>query len=431
MNEVATPRRRPIIFYGWYIVGVAVIAQFVSAGVQAYAIGVFLKPMIQEFGWSRESFSAVQSIATAVMGAIGFFLGGLIDRRGPRLLMVVGGLISGCALLATSHVTSLWQFYLLRGVAQTVGMAMVGNLVVNVTLAKWFVARRGMAISIASLGISLGGVVLTPVVAWWVESYGWRMTWTLLGFMVWLLVLPAALLMRRAPEDAGLLPDGMSEEEARVYSATHKRASAISEVQWTRAEAVRTGALWLVIFAYGTALMGLSALLLHLFPFLTDTGFGGSTAAVLFAVYAWAALLCKPVWGLLMDRFHARYLSALGFGLSAVCIIGLLAATAVRSVALVSVALAGYGFAIGGMVALQEIVWAGYFGRAHLGEIRAIGMPFTILFSAGGPLLAGVLYDRSGSYSAAFLIFAAFSLVGLVLILAARPPQRRAVVSSV
>src|SRR5690606_15498312 len=103
----------------------------------------------------------------------GFVVGGLIDRRGPRPLMLIGGVISGACLIGTSAVHELWQFYLVRGLGQTVGMALVGNLVVNVTIVRWFVVRRGMAVAVASLGISLGGVLVAPLMAWGIESVGW------------------------------------------------------------------------------------------------------------------------------------------------------------------------------------------------------------------------------------------------------------------
>jgi cyanate permease len=264
---------------------------------------------------------------------------------------------------------------------------------------------------------------MAPIVAWWIEDFGWRTAWVLLGGLVWALILPSALVIRRAPEDMGLYPDDMTPEQAEVYSAVRQRLTAGSEVQWTRPQALRTRSLWLIILAFGTANVGLGAMLLHLISYLTDSGFSRPTAAFLFSVMSWAALLSKALWGGLMDRFHARYLSAVGFVISGVSIVGLLGAGEARSEALVALALAGYGLGIGGVIPLQETVWASYFGRTHLGKIRSVAMPFSIIFSAGGPLLAGTLYDRSGSYTNAFLLFVMFYVLGLILILLARPPR--------
>src|SRR5581483_563468 len=148
MAESSIAVRRPAVFYRWYIVGVALVAQFVAAGTSTYAAGVFLKPMTQDLGWSRGDFSAVQTVSTFVRGLLGLFIGVQLDKRGPRSLMFAGGVIAGAALILLSAVHSLWQFYLVRGVGQTAGNAMLGNLVVNVTLSRWFVARRGMAVAI-------------------------------------------------------------------------------------------------------------------------------------------------------------------------------------------------------------------------------------------------------------------------------------------
>jgi len=416
----ADAKRRP--FYGWYIVGVALVAQFVAIGTQTYAATVFLKPMTQDLHWTRSEFSAVQTVSTVVMGVVGFVIGAMIDRRGPRPLMLIGGVVCGSALIATSRVEELWQFYLVRGVAQTVGNAMLGNLVVNVTISKWFIARRGMAVAIASAGVSLGGVLMTPLVSVVVQAWGWRDAWVGLGFLVWALIIPSAFIIRRAPEDYGLHPDGLTPAEAARVSALKKRLSSVSEVQWTRPEAVRTKTIWLIIMAYGIANIGIGALLLHLVPFLTDHGWSRSEASWIYSIQAWVALLSKPVWGVLMDRFHPRYLSAFGFAVAAVGVLALLGAAQSSSWIPIAAAMALWGLGIGGAIPLQETVWANYFGRQHLGRIRAVAMPFSIIFGAGGPLLAGVLYDSSGSYGLSFVLFSAFWVIGFFLILLARPP---------
>jgi sugar phosphate permease len=413
---------RPLIFYGWYIVAAALVAQFVAVGTQMFAIGVFLTPMTEELGWTRGDFSGVQTVSTFVGGGIGFVIGGVIDRRGPRLLMLTGAIVAGGMLLATAQVESLWQFYIIRGVGQSLSMALVGNIVVNVTIARWFVARRGLAVAIASAGISLGGVVMAPLTSFWVIEFGWRSAWVMLGVLVWALLIPAAMVMRRAPEDYGLKPDNMDDATAAQVAAGGGR-SAAQEEQWTREEARRTRAMWLITFAYGASTIGLVALLLHGIPLLMDSGFSLGRAALLFSAFAWAALLAKAIWGGLMDRYHARYLSAIGFLVAAAGTIGLMGAVHTGSTTLVLLALVIYGIAVGGTAPLQETVWADYFGRLHLGSIRALAMPLTILFSAGGPLLAGGLYDRTGSYDISFVVFAGFSLLAFVLIMAARPPR--------
>lgn len=421
MRVLALTRRRPI-FYGWWIVVIAMVAQFVSIGTQMFAAGVFLKPMTADLGWSRESFSAVQTLSSALGGIVGVFIGGMLDRRGPRPLMLAGGVVAGACVLSTAMVHSMWEYVLLRGVGQTLGVALCGGLVVNVTVSRWFVRRRGTAVALASLGISMGGVLMTPVLGWWVSAYGWRSGWVMLGVVVWVLILPSAMLIRRSPEDMGLLPDGTSKADAEAQQRAGVGAL-VRERQWTRPEAVRTTALWLVIAGYGLGTLGLGAFILHVIPFLTDEGFSRGKAAFLLSLFSWASLISKFVWGPMMDRIHARYLSALGFGTAGLALTVLPAATSSGSTALVIVVLAIYGFGMGGTAPLQETVWASYFGRMHLGKIRAVAMPFSIVFGSAGPLLGGALYDRTGDYTASFALFAATLWVGAVLVMLARPPR--------
>ncbi|MCC7365074.1 MAG: MFS transporter [Dehalococcoidia bacterium] len=424
MRAIVLHPARPV-FYGWYIVAAALVAQFVAIGIQSFAPGVFLKPMTDDLGWSRQSYSATQTVATAIGGVAGIFIGGFLDRRGPRLLMFVGGVIAGLSLMATAAVETYWQFLLLRGVAQTLGTALCGGLVVNVTVSRWFVQRRGTAISLASLGISLGGVLMVPLLGWWVDDFGWRQSWVMLGVISLLLVLPSAWVIRRSPEDMGLNPDGATDAELAAPPRPGRAVSAMTEVQWTRPEAVRTGALWFVILGYGLSTFGLMAFLLHAIPFLQDGGFHRGTAAMLLSAFSWSSLLSKFVWGPLMDRVHARHLSVIGFAMSGVAMALLPAALATDSVGVVLGVMLLYGFGMGGLAPLQETVWASYFGRMHLGSIRGVAMPFSIIFSAAGPLLGGAIFEQTGSYEAAFFIFAAGLALACVLVLLARPPKRR------
>jgi MFS family permease len=382
--------------------------------------------MTSDLGWSRGSYSAVQTITTAGSGVFGLFIGTILDRRGPRMLMLVGAVVAGAAVLATAFVQEFWQFLLLRGVGQTFGFALCGGLVVNVTVSKWFVARRGTAIAMASIGISLGGVLMAPLIGWWISAFGWREAWAILGVMTWVLILPAAFVMRRSPEDFGLLPDGgppAVRAGAAAKSAPKVSRTVVSEEQWTRAQAIRTRALWLIIIGYGLATLGLGAMILHMIPFLTDEGFTKRSATALLSLFAWVSLLSKFAWGPLMDRVHARYLSVVGFALSGAAIAAFIFAARTESVLPVALVLAAYGLGMGGTAPLQETVWASYFGRAHLGSIRSVAMPFSIFFSAGGPLIGGLLYEQTGDYTLPFLVFAATCALGGVMLLAARPPR--------
>ncbi len=424
---LTTPAKQPRVFYGWYIVLGAIIAQFVAVGIQAGVSGVFLRPMTEDLGWTRAQFTIATSLGTGVSGLIGFFIGSYVDRVGARPLMVVGVTIVGATLLAISRVEELWQFVLLRGLAFTVGFVLIGNLVVNVTVSKWFVERRGWAISLASLGVSAAGIAMPLTMVRIVDTLGWRDGWVVMGLGAWALIYPVALIMRRQPEDQGLLPDGRVEGRAGDEAAVERsRLDFVNS--YTRGEAVRTLAMWLLVFAFGFAMVGLISLLFHSIPFLTDNGFTRTDASIIAASQGASALLSKFAWGWAMQRFHPRALAASSFLLSGLAVLSMVPIAASGSVPLMFAAFIVWGWGIGGMIPLSEFIWASFYGRRYLGAVRSAGMPLTILFGAGGPYFAGAYFDAVGSYDGALIAFASLWFVATLLILFARQPKSKVTV---
>ena len=422
---VARPAARPRIFYGWWIVLGAIVAQFVAVGMQGQVSGVFLQPMSDDLGWTRAQFTIATSLGTGVAGALGFFIGASVDRVGARPLMIAGATIVGGGLIAVSRVEELWQFIVLRGLVFTVGFVLIGNLVVNVAVSKWFVERRGWAISLASLGVSAAGMVVPVLMVRVVDEFGWRDGWVVMGVAAWMLVYPVALIMRRQPEDHGLLPDGKIEGAAEDAEAVE--AARLDFVNsYTRGEAVRTGAMWLLVLAFGFAMVGLISLLFHSIPFLTDAGFRRSDAALMVGTQGAAALASKFAWGWAMQRFHPRGLAALSFLLSGGAVVAMVPIAHAGSLGLMFASFAVWGWGIGGMIPLSEFIWASFFGRRHLGAVRGAGMPLTIVFSATGPFFAGLYFDAVGSYDGALLTFASLWGVAALLVLMARQPAPKA-----
>jgi len=259
MTSTATsPRTRRQPFYGWWIVVAAVVAQFASMGASGQIGGVFLRPMTDELGWSSAQYTLGGSAAFVFGGVAGFVIGPLLDRYGPRPLMFVGLVSYSAALFGMSKQDELWQFILLSMLAGGAGVSLVGPLVVNVTLSKWFVARRGWAIALGSIGISLSGLITPVSMTLVVDSIGWRDAYVVLSIAVVALLLPVALVMRRTPEDYGMLPDGVRPEEQSESerASTTDAAAADAANSYTRAEAVRTSGLWSLTVGFGLNLTG-------------------------------------------------------------------------------------------------------------------------------------------------------------------------------
>ena len=411
---------RPL-YYGWYIVAVAFVASMMSSGVQAYTVGVFLKPMTEELGWTRTDISLGQTVSTVVTGLMAVVVGPLIDRRGGRLLMVVGAFIGGLGFMLLGQVHELWQYYAIRGGLITVGSVGMGALVVNVAISNWFIRMRGRAVAIGAMGISLSALILPLLSTQVIDAYGWRAAWIVIGAFVWLLVIPtAALAMRRRPEDYGLEPDGGPAPPG----SRARNVGELGDARWTRAQVLRTPTLWMLIATFGLSSMGLGAMLLHAIPYLTDIGFSRAQAAAAFGMVGAAGLMSKPLWGLALDRFQTRYCAASEFLLMAA---GMVLILAINGVVMMYVAIFVFGLGIGGSVTVREVVWANYFGRLTLGAVRSVGRPFTIVSSAGGPVFAAAAYDIGGSYHMAFVTFiGTYVLAAAMIMVTPRPSPPRA-----
>ena len=414
------------VFWGWWIVFGAVVGQFVSMGVGGSVAGVFLRPMTDDLGWSSAEFTLGASSALAVGGLSSFVVGPLVDRFGARPLMLVGAVVYGLSFFAMSRVDVLWQFVALSMLAGGIGFSLVGGLVVNSTVAKWFVARRGWAIALGSSGISLAGLIMPVAMTQIVDSVGWRDAYVFLAVFVVAIVVPVALIMRRRPEDYGLLPDGARASAERSDARTRKalreqRRDAANS--FTRRQAMRTVALWLLIVGYALHIMSVLSVLVHAIPFMTDSGFTRSEAALAIALNGGANLCSKFVWGYFLQRVHVRYLCALSLSSCAAGVVLMLIAAQADSLGLMFLAFVCWGFGFGGTVPLSEFIWAKYFGRMHIGAVRGASTPYMVAFQALGPFVGGVYYDTFGSYVGIFAVFVAAHIIGAAAIMASREPR--------
>jgi sugar phosphate permease len=411
----------PGLYFGYYLVGAAFIAQFVAVGSQNYIVGVFFTPMTEDLSWTRTEFTIARTVGQVAMALIGLFIGAYVDRAGGRRVMMVGALVLGAALYAQSYVQELWQWIVLNGLVLTVGAAMVGNLVVNVTLSKWFVEKRGRVVGLSSMGVSMAGVLLPRLMTDVVEEWGWRTGWRVAGIGAVALVLPVTLLMRRAPEDYGLYPDGKS--AAQVAAGGGARAAADFANSLTRAQALRSPQFYLMVLAFGMFAVSIGVMLLQTIPFMEDAGYSKGTAALMITIASVPALISKPIWGIFIDRVEPKRLTSLSSLLTGGAIVIIVFAVQADTNWLVYMGFVLLGAGWGGLIPLQEVTWASYFGRRYIGAVRSAGLPFSIGLGAAGPLLASLYYDRVGNYDGAFLIVAGSCIVAATLILFVKRPD--------
>lgn len=407
-------------FYGWWIVVVSLLSDLVGTGATAYTFGVFYKPMGVEFGWSRSLIAGAVTLRSITSGLVGPVIGPLVDRLGPRLIMVSGGMIGGLTIMAMGFMGNIVHLYILYGVIGALALTATGPLVTQTTVAKWFIRKRGRATAITAMGVSIAGMILVPITAYLIDAYGWRVAWSALGLLALVVMVPlSAIFMRRTPEDYGLQPDGESDPKATQAGSASAPARAL-ETTWTLRAAIRTKALWLIILAFDLASMSISAILLHQVNYMSDKGFSTTTAAAVVSFYAFCAILAKLIWGIIAERVPVRYLNFVCFTGGAAGILILIQANTTFHLFLFAVV---YGLTRGAYVLLIPLTYANYFGRAFLGAIRGFTYPFNIIASVGGQLFAAAVYDFTKSYDLAFYLFAGTSMLAGAILLLAKPPR--------
>ena len=410
------------VFYGWWIVAVLLLVEFVGAGGGLFTFGLYIKPMSEELGWSRTLIVTAVTVRTVITFLFAPIIGVFLDRYGPRVIMSIGALIGGAALISLGSVHSLWHWYLAYGVGGALGLGLTGGLVIQTTVAKWFVRRRGLAMAITSSGFGFGGMVTAPITQVIISTVGWRTAWVIFGLIMCIFASPAsALVLRRTPEDLGMLPDGAPAGITPADAGgSHGRASRWEEVSWTPAEAIKTRTLWLMTAAVSLNILALSAVLTNQAAYVTDRGLSDAMAAAVVTMVSGLLAVANLVWGLLAERFPVRNLVVLSFLIASVGLSILTTATSLPIFVLYAVIFGSRDGAV-----LSGLVYADYWGREYLGAIRGYVTPFQTAASAAGPLLAALVFDRRGSYAAAFGAAAAFFLVAALVMASAAPPKKR------
>ena len=387
-------------------------------------LGLFFRPFESEFGWNRLQIAWVQTISRVVEAGTAPLIGPLVDRFGARTMLPVGALIAGTALVGVTFVDSLWQFYVVRGLAAAIGFTLMGTLVTSVAINNWFIRMRGRALAISSTGASISNIIMIPVAVYVIAEYGWREMFWIFAIITWIVVLmPSTILIRRRPEDMGLLPDGAkSPEELAAHAAAIGAAppeARAPEPVWTRKEALKTPAFWLITGCFAIASHAFQGINISLAPYLQDLGYVDSIVAAALTTRAIVMAATLPAVGLLAEKAYLGWVRALPFFLQAIAAILFLTAD---NIVFLFAALIIYGMGITSLGVTQEVLWANSFGRLSLGTVRSLGFVVTFGIGATGPLTMNLISVQMGSYRPAFMIFLFFFIISAVIILFLRPP---------
>lgn len=424
--------RTPRIFYGWFVLAAGCSVTALVGGINVYGISLFLVPLTTEFGWTRSAISGAISLARLEGGLLGPIEGLLVDRLGPRRIMLVGlpmmgvGFILLGQLSAAADLTgldSLAIFYIVYIVFISMGGALGTFTPATTAVANWFLRRRSFALGILSSGLGVGAGIGSPLLGQAIQNLGWREAAMLAGAIVFVVGMPAALVMRHRPEQYGYLPDGDAAPVSQALSRGHgqgERDGGPAEENFTVREALATRAFWILTFSFTLRIMVSGAVALHLAPLLQDMGMTTAEAAGVLSALAIISILGRFGIGWLGDLVDKRLIYLIGLGTMT---LGLLALAFAEELWQVALFVALYAPSYGGLASLMFAIRGEYFGRRAFATIGGAMGPVTTVGTITGPLLAGYAFDTTGSYRLAMLAFAASTVVAILLVFFLKRPR--------
>jgi len=387
--------------YGWVVLASAFVIITMAVGT-LFSLAVFLKPLEDSMGWARSSVSAIALLNWIAMGLGSFLAGYLSDRFGARPVVLGGGVLLGAGLILSGRAEALWQFYVSFGVLVGFGVSCF-YVPLTVTAIRWFEHRRGMAAAIVSSGNGLGTLIIAPLTRWLINAYDWRTAFLILGEIALVVVIPAALLLRRAP--AAALP----------ASQPATAPGLIARRLWT------SRPFWVIALTHFACCAAHSGPIFHMVSHAIDQGVAALAAAGTLGISGLTSIIGRVGTGMVADRVGAKRTLVTGLILQAVTIfLYVFARDATTLYALAMV----FGVAYGSVMPLYAVVTREYFGDRAMGTAYG-GVFFISCIGMGiGSYAGGVIHDLLGSYVWLFLGSGAIGTMAIVLALTLRPPSR-------
>ena len=420
------PHRLPF-FYGWVVVAVTFVTMGIGVNART-AFSLFYPPILSEFGWERGVTAGAFSFGFVVSAVISPLIGRLMDRAGPRAVMELGVALMAGGLLLAPLTREPWHLYLTIGVMVGAGSVCLGYSGFSLFLPNWFIRRRGLAIGIAFAGVGIGSVTLLPWAQHVIEQSGWRTACTAIGLMVLIALAPINLLLRKRPEDIGLLPDG----DTAAHASGAKRVSNILDpawaaTDWTLPRALRTARFWWIALGYFCGLYIWYAVQVHQTKYLLDIGFSPNVGVWALGVVSLLGIPGQIVLGHASDRIGREAIWAISSAGFAICFASLIALKYEPSLLLVYLMVFTQGALGYGLTSIMGAVVLEIFQGAHYGSIFGCIMLVALAGGAAGPWVTGLLYDWTGSYTIAFAVAIAVSALSALAIWRASPGKIHAV----
>jgi MFS family permease len=414
-----TSEEKRRLFYGWWIVGAGFIISLFSGGVIFYGFTALFEPIASEFEWSYVQVSLAASLRGMEMGLLAPLVGMIIDRWGPRRLIIAGAVVMGSGLMLLGQVNSLATFYGAFAVI-AIGISAMSGTVMLTSVVNWFRRKVALATGIMVSGLAIGGLLI-PVVTVLIDESGWRMAMVILGLCTWVVVIPLALLFRHKPEQYGHLPDGelgstvvVEENPVPPQDATAGVPAAVD----TRR------AFWHIALATMLQMLIMSSVSTHIMPYLTSIDISRSAASLVAGVVPLASIGGRLGFGWLGDKINPKMVAALGcvlITLGMLCFGGLITGW----MWLLLPFLVFFSTGWGGSVVVRVVLLREYYSRGQFGRTYGFLVGISTFGHVAGSPLAGWVFDEWGAYFGAWFAMAALAVISLVIFLTIPPSRRR------
>jgi MFS family permease len=414
-------------FYGWIIIAVTFVTMAIGVNART-AFSLLFPPIIDEFRWERGVTAGAFSFGFVASAAASPLMGRLMDRLGPRTVMEIGVALMGGGLLLAPLTTQPWHLYLTIGMLVGSGSVCLGYSGQSLFLPNWFIRRRGLAMGLAFAGVGIGSMTLLPWVQLMIDHAGWRSACTAMGILVLVVLAPINLLLRKRPEDLGLLPDGDALPSA---SSAKPRSNVVdaawAKIDWTLPRALRTARFWWIAIGYFGGLYIWYAVQVHQTKYLLEVGFSPSVAVWALGAVSLLGIPGQILLGHVSDQVGREWVWSAGCAGFAICFAALMALGSAPALPLVYLMVFAQGALGYGLTSVLGPIVLEIFQGRHYGSIFGTITVAALSGGAAGPWVTGALHDVTGNYMLAFTIGIGVSFLSALAIWQASPRKVRSV----
>ncbi len=400
---------KPALSYGIVIVAACFSLQAVGLGLYI-GYGVFINPLIDEFGWARATLSGASSLALFLSGLLSVFVGRISDKIGPRLIVLLCAFFFGFGHMLMSQIHAVWQLYLVFGVVIGLGLSCVDVIALSTT-AQWFSKRRGSITGIVKVGAGFGHLIIPMLATLLIINNGWRFSYIALGAGSFLGFGIISLLLKRAP---GKIAESSADTSRGETAAQNGGA----EIHLTLKDAVKTRTFWTICLSNLLALFCLMTIMVHIVPHASRMIDSPTKATGVISIIGFTSMGGRLIIGYIIDRIGSKLTTILCFILLVIVLLWLQLANTLWMLYLFAVF---YGVAHGGLFTIISPIVADYFGTKSHGALFGVVVFFGTVGGSLGPLLSGRIFDTTGSYNLAFWIGAGIAVSGMLLMTTLKP----------